>query len=125
LIRPACLSRVLALVVFTVLPLSLSANTAGDEIEYLLETVGDSGCMFIRNGSHHTSEEAEDHLRTKYRTGKNYVNSAEGFIDKLASRSSLSGRPYKIRCEGEREQNAEVWLTERLQEFRSENVTQQ
>ena len=80
----------------------LAADAASQtrEINYLLEFVASSGCTFIRNGDDHDSAEAADHLRLKYSRGKRYVNSAEQFIDRLATASSWSGDPYTVTCAG-------------------------
>lgn len=94
------------------------AATAESEIEQLLEFVAQSGCEFERNGSSHSSVDAADHLRLKYRRGKRYVSSAEQFIDRLATESSWTGKPYMVRCEG-REQPSGAWLYQALEEQRS------
>ena len=88
-----------------------------EEIEYLLLSVGDSGCEFIRNGKTHTAEDAEAHLRMKYRRGKRYAKTAELFIERLATASSLTNRPYEIACDGRIEHTAD-WLRARLDDFR-------
>jgi Family of unknown function (DUF5329) len=95
------------------------ADTAEDEIDYLLASVGRSACTFIRNGEQHSAKDAEAHLRMKYRRGKRYASSSEKFIERLASKSSLSKQPYYIKC-GEDEQMAfGEWLTQRLREYRA------
>lgn len=91
-------------------------NTAR-EIDYLLEFVAGSGCTFIRNGSDHDPVEAADHLRLKYQRGARYVNSAEQFIDRLASESSWSGKPYSVNCNGQTEPSGQ-WLHRALAEYR-------
>ena len=103
--------------------LSPAAVFAGDtetEIEYLITTVGESGCTFIRNGSRHEAEDAASHMRLKYRRGKRYAPTAELFIERLASKSSMSGKPYTIDCPGSGAVPSGEWLTARLQEYRSQ-----
>jgi hypothetical protein len=87
------------------------------EVGYLLEFVATSGCNFIRNGSAHDPADAADHLRLKYSRGKRYVNNAEQFIDRLASESSWTGKPYSVECAGETEPSRD-WLYRALSEFR-------
>ncbi len=87
------------------------------EIEYLLDYVSTSGCRFIRNGSAHDPADAADHLRLKYSRGKRYVNSAEQFIDRLASESSWTGKPYSVDCNGRTEPSRD-WLYRALTEYR-------
>lgn len=93
---------------------------AGDDtqaIEYLLTAVGSSQCTFIRNGKEYSSEEAEAHLRMKYRRGKKWATDAEAFIERIASKSSMSRKPYRIRCGAAEAQLTSEWLAQRLAEF--------
>ncbi len=92
------------------------ASNDADAIEHLLVSVGNSGCTFIRNGKEYSSTDAEDHLRMKYRRGKKWATDAEAFIDRLASKSSFSGKPYRIRCGTDAAQLTSDWLTQRLAE---------
>ncbi len=99
---------------------AMAANDA-DAIEHLLESVGSSECTFIRNGKEYSSVDAENHLRMKYRRGKKWASDADAFIERLASKSSFSGKPYRIRCGANPAQLASEWLTARLVGFRNEN----
>ena len=100
------------------LPLcALAANDPDQEIQYLLEFVAGSGCAFVRNGSNHDSADAADHLRLKYQRGKRYANSAENFIDRLATGSSWSGDPYTVDCSGSVQPTA-AWLHQALDNYR-------
>ena len=96
-----------------------NADDGEKEIEYLLSSIGKSDCSFIRNGSAHSAEDAEAHLRMKYERGKRYVSSAETFIDRLASGSSLSRKPYEIDCAESLPVPSGEWLKKRLSEYRS------
>lgn len=110
-----------ALALLTALVLLAPAAFAGDtevEIEYLITSVGESGCTFIRNGSRHDAEDAASHMRLKYKRGKRYATTAELFIERLASKSSFSGKPYAIECPGRDPVPSGDWLTARLQEYR-------
>lgn len=91
-------------------------DEAAAKIEYLLSSVGSSGCVFIRNGSEHKAADAEGHLRMKYRRGRKWVSSPESFVKRIATKSSFSGKPYRIRCIGMKEQSTAEWLTEKLGE---------
>jgi hypothetical protein len=94
-------------------------TTADAEIRALIQAVAESGCEFNRNGSLHSAEAAAEHLELKYSRGKRYANSAEAFIDRLASKSSWSGKPYQMVCDGE-VHPAGDWLTATLEEFRNQ-----
>lgn len=110
------------LVTATVLLLShpharATSEMADREIQYLLDYVAASGCSFERNGSVHDPADAADHLRLKYRRGGRYADSAENFIDRLASESSWTGRAYNVDCDGQVIPTGE-WLHEALDDFR-------
>lgn len=96
-----------------------SADDTSAEIEYLLTTMGQSECTFMRNGKEYDADDAEAHLRMKYRRGKRYAGTAEDFIDNLASRSSMSGKRYLIACDGDAPGESGAWLRERLAEYRN------
>ena len=82
-------------------PAAFAADATDAEIAYLINAIGDSGCTFIRNGKEHDAENAEEHIRLKFRRGKRYATSTEAFIDRLASKSSMSKKPYFIDCAGD------------------------
>ncbi len=109
-----------ALLITSLFVLSLAAH--GDEvpaeIEHLLTTVGSSDCTFIRNGKRHDAQDAEDHLRMKYRRGKRYAPTTEAFIERLASKSSMSKKLYQIECPGAEPVPSGEWLSQRLAEYR-------
>jgi hypothetical protein len=101
------------------LPPGTRADEAPAEIEYLLTTIGSSECTFIRNGERHDAQDAEAHLRMKYRRGKRYAPTSDQFIERLASKSSLSKKPYYIECESEERMAFGQWLMQRLNEYRA------
>jgi len=82
--------------------LAQPVKAAQTEINYLLDFVEISGCEFYRNGSWYDSVRAQEHLRKKYDylSAQDRIVTAEDFIAKAASESSLSGMPYEIRCGG-------------------------
>lgn len=102
------------------MPVMSSAAEPEEEIEYLLDAVGSSGCTFVRNGKQHDAEDAEDHLRMKYRRGKRYAPTTEKFIERLASASSMSKKPYHIECPGDDVMLTGEWLKAKLDDYRSE-----
>ena len=107
------------------MPAAAIADDAEVEIEQLITTVGESGCTFIRNGSRHDAEDAASHMRMKYRRGKRYAPTAELFIERLASKSSFSGKPYKIECPGSDAVPSGDWLMARLHEYREQQASTQ
>jgi hypothetical protein len=91
------------------------------EINYLLGHIEGSGCAFYRNGSWYDSKRAVAHLRGKYEylADRDLINITEDFIEKAATKSSLSGRPYEIRCGGGEAVVSNQWLRKELAHYRS------
>lgn len=116
--------RTLTLVLmFFLLPLVVSANNgAAAEINFLLESVDNSGCTFVRNGDRYDAHEAAKHLRMKYEKGKRYASTADRFIENLASKSFLSKKLYYIECEGAEPVPSGEWLSRLLQDFRTSST---
>jgi hypothetical protein len=111
-----------ALVAFVFLT-SASAFPASmdEEIDFLLDTVANSDCIFTRNGKDHAAADARDHLQMKRKRGARYFDSSEEFIEKLASKSSWSGKPYFIQCGSEPRVTAKEWFSALLENHRIEN----
>ena len=108
-----------AVLLICLLPPAARADDSVAEIEYLLSSIGSSNCTFIRNGKRHNSQDAEVHLRMKYRQGKRYASSSENFIARLASASSVSKKPYFMECDGKEMVPSGDWLRQRLSEYRA------
>ncbi|WP_371228528.1 DUF5329 domain-containing protein [Pseudomonas sp. QE6] len=89
------------------------------EVTQLLDFVEHSDCRFIRNGSEYPGSEARAHLQKKldYLENKDLVSSAEDFIERAASKSSMSGKPYRVRCPGGTQDTA-TWLNTELKRLR-------
>jgi hypothetical protein len=88
-----------------------------EEIAHLMRTIEESACVFTRNGKEHTGIKALEHIRAKYDYVKRKVKRAEDFIEYAATKSSMTGRPYLVRC-GEDEMATADWLKAELAAFR-------
>ncbi len=66
--------------------------------------------IFVRNGDEHTCDEAVSHLRLKLGNTRNRIDTAEQFIDKVASSSSITGKPYIVKMPGKSDENAQPFL---------------
>lgn len=102
---------------------SLAADKKSDtekEISHLLEYLENSKCEFNRNGSWYNPYDAVKHIEKKYRylKKKGLINSAEQFIDRAASESSISGSFYLVRCGDSRPVRSSIWFTDELKKFR-------
>lgn len=53
--------------------------------------------VFVRNGKDYSFREAALFLRAKYAKMGEHVTTAVQFIDQIASRSSTTGEPYRVR----------------------------
>ena len=87
------------------------------EIKHLLNYVESSPCMFIRNGSNHSGADAKEHIVKKYNYFKDRISSAEQFIEYAATKSTMSGKKYKVRCDGKEYLTAQ-WLSDELKHYR-------
>ncbi len=110
-----------AVLLICLLPPVVWADDTVAEIDYLLSSIGSSKCTFIRNGKRYNSQDAEAHLRMKYRQGKRYASSSENFISRLASVSSVSKKPYYMECDGKERVPSGDWLMQRLDEYRADS----
>jgi hypothetical protein len=91
------------------------------EIDTLLSRLAASGCQFRRNGTWYTAAEAQSHLRRKldYLQDKGAVASAEQFIERAASQSSVSGETYQVKCGDNPPVPSGTWLYAELKLLRS------
>lgn len=92
--------RALLLLLFIFIPVAAQAREAKENarIEHLISSIENlSGAKFIRNGTEYDSKKAGSHLRMKLEKAGDKVKTAENFIDGIAAKSSISGKPYKIR----------------------------
>lgn len=111
-----------------VLPLAASAwlaafaavaapsEQARREITQLMDGLAQSQCEFQRNGKWYGRADARAHLQRKYDylLKRDLVDTAEQFIERAASKSSISGRAYRVRCPGQPEIEAAQWFRHRL-----------
>jgi len=100
------------------LPVAALAQDAAaqKEIDHLIDHLSTSGCQFNRNGSWYDADRAVSHLQRKYAylRDRNLVPSAEAFIERAASGSSMSGEPYRVKCPGQPEALSADWFRAEL-----------
>ena len=100
-----------------ILPSATVVAGTEEEIAHLLLYIEQSDCLFIRNGQEHDSVEGLAHIQKKYDYVKKRIKRAEDFIEHAASKSSLSGKVYMVRCADEEIPTAD-WLGAELARFR-------
>ncbi len=98
---------------------AVRAETAAtrQEIVHLMDYIAASECRFIRNGKVYDAQTAREHIQKKYDYLQSRIRSAEDFIRFAASKSSMSGEPYRIACGAKTVLCAE-WLHAELLRFR-------
>ncbi|MBU2515816.1 DUF5329 domain-containing protein [bacterium] len=96
-------------------------------IDYLLQEIGKLEGVFVRNGTEHSPAEAVTHLKMKMERAMDSWFApnkeewtAEMFINRLASESSLSGKPYQIKYRDGRTVNSRDWLYKKLEIIKSQ-----
>ena len=88
-------------------------------INHLFKYVEDSNCVFIRNDKEYSSREAARHLRAKYEFFMYNIKKAEDFIELAGSKSSVSGKPYWVRCSGQSPTLSANWLMKELSDYQT------
>lgn len=94
------------------------ATTA--EIAHLMTFIRTSNCEFLRNGAWHSPQAAHDHItkKLKYIRYRDTLRDAEQFIEMAATRSSMSGELYQVRCPAIPVQECRRWLLDELGRLR-------
>jgi len=88
------------------------------EITHLLGYVKTTQCLYIRNGDTHNGQEAAKHIKSKYEYFESDIDSAEDFIRLSATKSTMSGNKYHIKCPGSSKVESSQWLLEELNKYR-------
>lgn len=98
--------------------LATPSPAEGAAIDHLIAFVKESKLEFIRNGVSYAGPAAADHLAMKYAATKDRLSTADEFIDNIASKSSLTGKPYMIVWPDGTQAVAADWLHEELKKYR-------
>jgi hypothetical protein len=89
-----------------------------ETIRYLVDHVAGSDMTFVRNDSEYTPAEAASHMLKKYRHFREDIATPEDFIELCASRSLMSGEPYRVIDSQGNERKTADWLRAELAEYR-------
>lgn len=104
-------------------PASAAPSPATErEISHLFTYLKSSGCSFNRNGTWYEPAKAAAHLQQKYDylLKKNLVSSSEDFIIRAATESSISNKPYSVRCGAAAPTPSGLWFRAELERYRTE-----
>ena len=79
-------------------PAQMVPTVEKEKIESLIKEVAElKDTEFVRNGTAYNADTAAAFLRRKWESHQSDVKTARDFIDKVASFSGTSGKPYLIR----------------------------
>jgi len=92
--------------------------TETQKIEALIKHVEGMDAKFVRNGTAYDAKTAGKFLRRKWEANKADIQTAEDFIEKAASVSSTSGKPYLIRFPDGTETKSGDYLRAQLKKFK-------
>lgn len=110
----------LAVLLLLIASSAFARDVAADsEIAWLIGEVANADAKFVRNGKAYPPAEAADHLRGKLKSAGERVRTAEDFIEGVASKSYLSGKPYQMKLPDGTLQPAGPWLTAALKRHRA------
>jgi hypothetical protein len=88
------------------------------KIEALIREVSElEGAKFIRNGKAYDVATAVRFLRGKWKANDDQVQTARDFVDKVASISGTSGKPYLIHFKDGRETTSREFLLTELKKL--------
>ncbi len=100
-------------------------NLEEKKINYLLNKISKVEGKFVRNDKEHSPQDAVKHMKMKLATAQNSWFApkksewtAKMFIEKIASKSSFSGNPYKIKFNNGRVILVQPWLIKQLQNYK-------
>ena len=86
------------------------AESLDESIKYLFDYIANSHAVFIRNGQTYSPQQAVEHIKAKYEHFKSEIKTPEDFIRLSASKSLLSGQPYRVRTAEGKEMRLDAWL---------------
>ncbi len=89
-----------------------------EKIEALIKHVEElKDAVFIRNGTEHDAKTAAKFLRAKWESKEAEIKTAKEFVEKIASASSTSGKPYLIRLKAGKETKSGEYLMAELKKL--------
>jgi hypothetical protein len=123
--QPMKRALLLAIILISVLGFGAGAfakpPSEHDKIVYLLNAVGTSNLVFIRNGAEYTAKEAKQHLQEKVDFFGSQIHTVDDFIKYVGSKSIVSDTPYFVRLPDGTQVEAAVWLRQQLAEMNQGN----
>ena len=98
-------------------------STDREKIEALIKQIeGLKDARFVRNDSEYDARTAGKFLRGKWQAHEKEIKTPKDFIEKAASVSSTSGKPYVIRFKAGREVKCGEYLKEELKKLEPDKL---
>ena len=91
------------------------------EVDYLLNYVKNSSCKINRNGKFYEGIDAVSHIERKYDYFRDNISTTEEFIEYSASKSTMSGKYYLVKCDSSEVVKTKEWLLNELKRYRENN----
>lgn len=88
-----------------------------EKINYLLDELVKSKLIFIRNGDSYSAQEARAHMEKKLQVAGDRITNVNQFITYIATKSSLSGKPYYVLFPDGKKEESSIWLREKLKKI--------
>ena len=113
-----------ALLLAAVAALAQATPSASEQklIDALILRVSNMKTMtFMRNGDEHSAADAAKHMKAKFDHFKDEIVTAEDFIDRCASRSEMTGKPYQVKLHNGAVKDAQEFLNAELRTLRKGN----
>lgn len=98
---------------------AVPADDAREIAGLIAEVERADGVVFLRNGRGHSAREAAAHLRRKWKASRGRIRTTDEFIRHLGTRSSTTGRAYRVRLRDGREIDSTAWLRGLLRGMRA------
>ena len=88
------------------------------EVHHLLAFVKNSNCIINRNGTDYPADKGLSHIEKKYDYFRDDIENTEDFIELSATKSTMSGDYYMVRCPEKETIKTKDWLLTELKKYR-------
>ncbi|MCK5666488.1 MAG: DUF5329 family protein, partial [Thiotrichaceae bacterium] len=88
------------------------------EVQHLLNFVTNTSCQIVRNGSAYYGAKAIKHIKKKYNYYRDDIRTTEQFIEYSATKSTMSGKYYLVKCGSQNPVKTRDWLLQELKKYR-------
>jgi hypothetical protein len=114
--------KMIKVIAFFIATVSMNVHSSTeDEINYLLNFVSTTDCKYERNGTMYNGVKAAAHIKRKYNYYLDDIKTTEDFIKLSATKSTMSGKYYKIHCQNKIAIKSQDWLLKALTSYRKKN----